>query len=157
MSLPFSHPLHQQSFRQAQVNLCRRKICLDQRQAAYDRRDHDDSEYHKKIKSAHAAADNNLALVLEKHHAEAYGKIKAVIDRFNLNTPIDVWETSSADISASHALLFKHLVQVSPLKITDETKIHLVMLVVDAPLLPPGEAIRSTPRRPGAPSAALPR
>ena len=157
MSLPLSHPLHQQSLSCAQGNLHRRKIWMGQRQVAYDRRDRNEEESHKKIKSARVAGDDALVLILEEQRAWAYKKEMVVIDRFNFNPPLDVWEASFADVAAHQALLFQKLVQISPPEITDAAKIFaaLAFLAAEIPSSP-GEAIRSTPRRPGAPSALLP-
>ncbi|MHB1590765.1 MAG: hypothetical protein ACYCTW_04420 [Sulfuricella sp.] len=160
MSLALSHPLHQQSLSCAQGNLHRRKIWMDQRQVAYDRRDRNEEESHEKIKSARAAGDDALALVIEEQRVEAYKKEKAVIDRFNFGCCIDVSEatTSAVEVQQHQALLVaRTLGLISTSEIFNPTKILAALAILVAKIaLHPGAAIRSTPRRPGAPFALLP-
>lgn len=160
MSLTLSHPLHQQFLSCAQGNLHRRKIWMGQRQVVYDRRDRNEEESGKKIKSARVVGDDNLALVIEEQRAEAYKKEKAVIDQLNFGCQVDVSEatTSAVEVQQRQALLVaKTLDLISTSEIFNPTKILAALAILVTKIaLHPGAAIRSTPRRPGAPSALLP-
>lgn len=133
---------------------------MDQRQVAYDRRDRNEEKSHEKIKSARAAGDDALALIIEEQRVEAYKKEKAVIERFNFGCPIDVFEATATavEVQQHQALLVaRTLGLISTSEIFNPTKILADLAIMVAKIaLHPGAAIRSTPRRPGAPFALLP-
>lgn len=154
MSVSCSHPLHQQTLRAMQVRTRLKKIWFEQRQSVYDLRDRINAMYHKKIKAAVGAEKQTLG----QEHLQAYLKIKSVIDRFNFAS-IDVMEGSESAYSEAqrHAFVFDAFMafQLSA-ELESFVDLHDALDLASDFLIPPGLAVRQTPRRPGAPSSALP-
>jgi hypothetical protein len=159
MSLTLSHPLHQQLLRFSQVAAHRFKIWQAQRQVAYDLRDRNESEFHAKAASAHSSGDDVLVLAVEKQRVQAYQKIKIVIDRFNWDCSAEIRDAQYSDVALHRrqSFLSEKLALISTSEVANPAKIFAALaFAVVKVFLPPGSAIRSTPRRPGAPSASLP-
>lgn len=136
--------------------LHRRRIWLKLRQKAYDLRDRNEEQFRRKINSARTLGNDALAKAIEEQRASEYTKEKSVIDRLNLNCPVDVWEAtpSAVELQQQQALFAtRTLDQVSTSEIFNFTKFFAALAAIVEIFLPPGEAVRSTPRRPGAPSA----
>lgn len=156
MSLTRSHPLHQQLLRFSQVMLHRRKIWLERRQAAYDLRDRNEEKLYEQTRSARVAGDFVLASEIEEQRARAYASVKAAIDRFNYGVPIDVIDPPGGIEEKQH---HAHLIagadaSSTPAESFDPAALAVLISEISPP---PGDVIRSTPRRPGAPFAVLPR
>ncbi|MFA5170244.1 MAG: hypothetical protein WC426_01665 [Sulfuriferula sp.] len=159
MSLTLSHPLHQQLLRFSQVAAHRFKIWQAQRQVTYDLCHRDEKEFHKQIVAARSSGDEALALALEAQSLLAYQKIKVIIDRFNWDCPAEIRDAQYSDVALCQrqSFLSEKLGLISCSDVANPAKIFAALaFAVVKILLPPGSAIRATPRRPGAPSALLP-
>lgn len=156
---PRSDPLHMLALCHVQQLNRRRTIWNDQRQKEYDRRDRVKAQYDEQIRSA----DPCIVAALEQEARADYDRSMVVIHRFNFG-PIDVVGGSPLSDStmqhSAHAasLNIKESNQVSLAELAQPEQQHrpadLAVLTAIAPW-PPSATIRSTPRRPGAPSYAL--
>lgn len=159
---PRSHALHQLVLCNRQQLSRRRVIWDDQRQKTYDRRDFNKAQFDRLI----CSADPCHVAALEREKQADCDQHMVIIQRFNF---------SSADVVGGSALVdspLQHFVQVASLgahetdavsspslKLPDiserQRQVVLAIVMADVPW-PSNTTIRSTPRRPGAPSAALP-
>ncbi len=138
MSMSFSHPLHQLCLRQAQQRARARGIWISQREIINDRR------------------TRELPNVLKCGSTELDDQLRKAMDRlYETRGRAFCGDDDSIPGLQRGALNGEFDTQPSALETDDSDPV--VASFVDIPVLPPSVSnLRQTPRRPGAPSSALP-
>lgn len=151
---PSSHPLHKLALSNVQQLNRRRGIWTDQRQKQYDQRDCAQAKYCKQIRFA----DPCKVAALELEAQADYDRRMVVIRRFNFGPTDVVGGSPLADSAMQHSAYAASVgIQITSPELAQseqQQQPELAFVIATAPW-PPGATVRSTPRRPGAPSFAL--